>query len=36
LVSDHEANEMLSLAQKIRERVEIWLQEKYPGSFEER
>lgn len=30
MVSDHEANEMLSLAQKIRERVESWLKEKYP------
>lgn len=30
MVSDHEANEMLSLAKKIRERVESWFQEKYP------
>lgn len=30
MVSDYEANEMLSLAQKIRERVESWLKEKYP------
>ena len=30
IVSDHEASEMLSLAQKIRERVESWLKEKYP------
>ncbi len=30
MVSDYEAYEMLSLAQKIRERVESWLKEKYP------
>ncbi|HCX01413.1 MAG TPA: hypothetical protein DHO02_03210 [Syntrophaceae bacterium] len=30
LVSDHEANEMIRLAKDIRQKVERWLQEKYP------
>lgn len=30
LVSDHEADEMIRLAKDIRQKVERWLQEKYP------
>lgn len=30
MVSDHEANEMIRLAEDIRQKVESWLQEKYP------
>jgi len=33
LVSDHEADEMVALAQQLREEIELWIRTNYPQLF---